>query len=283
MPTDRSEAIAKYRSHDATIRSPEQSSEANRIDHYGVLGQVINEAVTRYLDSPQTMDLDKTSSHHELSSELSKAINQFIRVVMTLDEFTPHAHSLDESQYLRHFHDDAKWDRIERSIEAGTNTFVNTFEYITAALSRLGDETATHPENWRVADKIAKLNIIQFSAYYSTYLTEYQNWPAMMDHLEINTHGGVSFRPGFPNKARVNPRSLDRTKGFLTHDDFDISADSETIELADIALLEPTIGCPVTFNPENIKRLWEVYSHHVRRLRNIALEPSAGGSEASLR
>lgn len=284
MATPRSEAIVKARSGSSDIRpSLHKDSLENKIDHYAVLSQVINNGISDYLENPpENSQLYNARSLNDLSAALRGEVSDTIIQTLLSDTFKDHFDSLHESQMQRHAMDTSKWDDLMLNILAGTTTFVQNFSSIFSILQRhYGVEVASHPDNWRIADRLAKLEIHQLSAYTGRYLHEFRNWPEMIEHIDVSSDGSAEFKAGYPGDARIfiaaqylsTPQdngpayNLDGTPVLVPAQlkDMDTSA---------------TIGCPVTFSPKIIKELWGVYTSHAHR---ILTEPAIGGSEASHR
>lgn len=281
MPTPRSESIIKARKGETDIREPKSKYDnENKIDHYAVLSQVINAGIDTYLSNPDYHSpLLQAASHNELERALRSDIGDVILATLKDAAFTAHHESLVQSQSQRHQQHSGRHRDIEGSIMAGATTFTNTFTYIHKALSRLGPEVAAHPDNWELADRIAKLNITSSYAYYSTYLATYENWPEFMNHTEVFNDGSVKFLPGYPGDAFVT-EAVATNRRMLETKHFDVRGDEPLVAVKDIELSEDTIGCPVTFHPGTIKKLWAVYAEQAYRIDTTPAISNADDTEA---
>ncbi|UTX51625.1 hypothetical protein KI440_01595 [Candidatus Saccharibacteria bacterium TM7i] len=282
MTTPRSEAIMKFRSHESTIRPPQSADDIeNRGDHYAVLAQVINTGVSEYLDGASGLqDTAAAETLKDVSATLSKKIQSSIFATLHSKSYAEHLANLTASQTRRVALDRAKWDTVELTIMAGTSTFINSAEGIFRMLNTtLGTEVAAHTDNWRILDKLAKLDIYRFSAYYNTYLTQPDNWTHALEHLESSRSGGIEFVAGYPNNAEVPVAVTQKDRrGILTREDCDITNGQPTIALKDVNI-QPAIGCPVTFEPSIVRRLWGLYAESAQRVTVSSFD----GSEASPR
>lgn len=284
MPTPRSESIYKAVHATTEIRPPvERNDIENKIDHYAVLSQVINEGVTRYIHEPQAdSKLATATSTYDLEGILRGEVSDSILNTLTSDAFRAHFDSLHSSQTQRHMMDSSRWNDVALNILAGTTTFVHSFSHIHSMLQRhLGEAVASNPDNWRIADRIAKLEIHQFSAYYNTYLTTFQNWSAMMEHFEITETRGVQFKAGYPGDALV-PLPVTEQRPILENKDFALDGSQPLLAIKDMDTSQ-AIGCPVTFTPDTVKNLWGLYVQHAHRILTTPAVASSGDIEASSR
>jgi len=283
MASSRGESIDKYRSRETSIRVPiSENDNPNKIDHYAVLAQVIDQAVFDFCDDPgYNKSLYSAKTLIEVQERLRHDMEAVVLTALTSEQFINHHQSLSASQEQRVKIDSAKWSNIEQNIAAGSTTFANSFSYLFSILqSHLGTDTASHPDNWRLLDRIAKLNINAFSAYYTTYLSNRDNWTAFIDQIELTSNGGVQFKPGFPKEAPISVVSTSYYARILTNVDLRIDGTTPLMQLKDVELSDDTIGCPVTFCNENLKKLWEIYASQAYRVTNEQAL-SSGDTEAS--
>ena len=281
MATLRSESAAKARSGNGEIRlATDDSIIENKIDHFGVLAQIIDHGVIDYFKKlPDGSELEMATSLNQLAGTLRGDVSDTVIQTLLSDEFTTHFDNLHNSQLSRHEIGASRWDDVLLSIVAGTTTFMHTFSHIFSLIQRHYDlDTAAHPGNWRIADRLAKLELHQMSAYYTTYVENFRHWPAMIEHLAQSDEGGVKFRAGFPDNALVTvPASkLSNPDDYYSDPDLAPNQVFVTAKIKDMDKSEG-IGCPVTFSPEVIRGLWSLYAHHAHR---ILTTPATGGSEA---
>lgn len=281
MPTPRSESIYKSVEGNTSIRSPFESGDLeNKIDYFSVVAQVINNGVRQYLTEPPVdSGVVKTGSMRDLVDALKTEIGSAITGALTSEQFAEHFAALETSQRQRREFNPGRPKEISSAITAGTNTFVNSFTYIHDLLSRhFGEATASHPGNWRIADRIAKLEIHQFMAYHEIYLATFQNWSAAVEHLELANDDSLRFKPGYPEKAQV-PLPVTESRKMLEHKDLLMDGSNPMVSLKDMPT-DQRIGCPVTFSPDIIKELWGLYAHHAHRILTTPAVSTADDTEA---
>ncbi|HWT40688.1 MAG TPA: hypothetical protein VN081_05490 [Dongiaceae bacterium] len=284
MPTPRSESIYKALQGETEIRPPQTPYDVeNKIDHFAVLSQVINHGVRMYIDHPPAeTELATATSLDSLSGMLRGEVSDAILEALHSDTFAAHHKSLSESQNLRHTMNEGRWRDISMNILAGSTTFVSSFSYIFSMLMRhLGSDVAAHPDNWRIADRVAKLEIHQFSAYYTTYLATFQNWSAMMEHFEISSTNSVQFKNGYPANAPVPAVVAAGRARILETKDFMLDGSQPLVLVKDIET-SGAIGCPVTFSPEIIRDLWKLYATEAYRVVTTPPIANSGDIAASI-
>lgn len=288
MTTPRAEAIKKSGENVTIIRDYDSENPLeNRIDHYAVLSQVINEGVRIFLSDEQLLSRTaQATSLPGLDAALRNSIYDATMSALKTAAFAAHAQALRESQEARA--KDGSRDRdIGIHILSGAGTFIQTFSLLFHFLeSRLGIEVASHKENWRLADRIAKLPMHAFMAYQETYLrhTRHHNWDELMAQLESGPQGGVRFRSGFPRNALV-PESLTRPVTDSEPDDAGFSLDGTVplIPLHGVVDFETAIGCPVTFTQNNLRGLWSVYAMEAHRIKLTPAILPSDDTEACVR
>ncbi len=266
MPTPRSEAIHLHRQYDeqvSSVTSPETSAVQNRIDHYAALGVILDESIEKLAqDNSFHRSLQETESILGLRRSFEDRLSQSVLDILA-SHSAIHA-NLSTSQHERHLQHPHRWPTIEQTISAGSTTAVNTMEAVHEALSSmLGVERASDPDNDTVIDKIAKLSSNQSYAYRLIYLEMSEHHDDFLQHLDTSGDH-VIFRRGLPQNALI-PAVFGKKYNMLTHTDLLI--DGPTIQLSDVEPDIVSIGCPITFNNDNIKTLWRMYAPHARRLR----------------
>jgi len=269
MPTPRSEAIFKARSGDSSIRIPETLYDPQtKIDRYGVLGHVIEHGIHRYLDDPEVDEnLMQITQLYRLQDRIKKDVNEILLSTLNTDAFKEHHQNLDAAQARLNTLGTYEKGDAETLIKAGVGTFMRSFSTIFAFLSsRFGPETAAHPGNWRLADHLAKLNLMAFSFFSDTYLANHEHWTELREMVEIAEDGSVQFSKGYPGNARayLNPHD---PLALLPdgHDQKDIEI-LKNLKIKAIEEDRPTIGCPVTFQPDTLMKLWARYATHAYRI-----------------
>jgi len=284
MPTPRSEALQYYRSGATSIRTPESAHDPiNKQEHFAVLAQVIDVGIAHYLTDLYTPAIfAEAKSLPTLTDIFRTEINNVLVNTLESKAFKDHFMSLHESQISRHQLLPYRWNDIKDTIRAGATTFSNSFEYIFDFLKRhYGIQMAGSPENWRIADRLAKLDIDQFAAYYTTYLTEFQNWPFVIDHLRKTPEGGLRFKPGYPEEAYVTEKIADPASRIIETKDFMLDGSQPLVQIKDVPSRDGAVGCPVTFSPQTIKSLWQLYAAHAHHLVTTPPVTSSDDSEAS--
>ncbi len=264
MTTPRAEAIKKSHSDDISIAEPRIGDEVqNKIDHFGVLGRIIEEGTESFLDNAAALEsLKDATSMLELTRALST--NMVASIFSTISE--PHNRqafsNLHNSQRQRHVIDEDRHGRIEGNLQAGVETFTGVFSSLAWILNNAyGRELATSADNWQIVDRLSKLHIELFGPYITTYLHTSENIPAFLSQLEPTENGGVQFSPHFPKEAEVSVWTTRHTyRPLLYHEDILLGGDNETIQLKDIPIDSPEIGCPVSFKASTVKRLWAVFA-----------------------
>lgn len=280
--TPRAEAIIKAGHGETTIRKPEVENDTeNKIDHSAVLSQVINSGIDRYLsDSEYHLLLQETHSIRHLDANLKFDLRQVILATLKDASFSAHHHSLIESTQARQELQDDSWSSVDAEIKGGVDTYVDAASRIFDFFkSRFGVEEAIHENNWRLLDKLAKLNVDQFAPYRTTYLVIHQNFSHFREQVKENEDGGFRFLPGFPLNAPVTKASLVSNKGLRNSTEFILNEQNETILLKDIPLRKVTTGCPITFKRDTVIKLWDVYRAQAYRLATQS-GISVGGIEA---
>lgn len=283
MTTPRAESIEKYHSGEPTIRPPKgQYDGENKIDHYGVLAQIVDRGVTEFIThgySPESFL--EAQSLPDLSHLFEAAVREAVLGALESDQFVEHFAQLHASQEARHLLDSKRWWDIKFTIRAGTDTFISSFDLIFRALLDQKDpDTAARPESWKIADRLAKLPIQQFTAYRDMYLTEPHNWPMMLDHLEPSVSGAYNFKQGYPGNAVVPKILANPEATVLSEKDFHLGAPEDAITIKDIPAYDGQIGCPITFRPDTLKNLWHLYSAHAHHIVTTWPEANTDGSEA---
>ncbi len=284
MPTPRSESTEKALHHHSDIREPTSRYDAeNKIDHYAVLSQIITSGIDRYLSNPDYQSaLQDAHSIANLDVNLRIDIKQIVLLTLKDADFAAHHQSLITSVKQRRSFDESLWPTIENNLTAGVDTFVSSTSYVFDILrSRLNPNTAANPNNWHILDKLAKLNLTAFSAYFRTYLPVHQNWSVFMSQLQESEDGSWKFSPGYPNNAPINKIAAENFVSSLSSGNLMLHNDLEKIALKDIQLDKVTIGCPVTFESGTVKKLWETYASQAHRILTTPAISSSGGNEAS--
>ncbi len=269
MPTPRSESIEKARDENTVIREPtaEDDSE-NKIDHYSVLSQVINSGVDRYLSNPEYhSSIQKATSIYNLDANLGADIEQVVLATLKDEEFKAHHESLITSAEQRLFHNPNSFKTIDKNIIAGIKTFVSSTSYLFHITStKIGPEVASNKDNWTILDKLAKLNLSAFSAYYRTYFITHENYSRFLFQTKISENGGLAFKKGYPKNAPVNYQSTPAFKGMVNKQSYILNEGRPVTLTKDVPLSHVTVGCPITFEPEVIQKLWNIYADQAYRI-----------------
>lgn len=283
MPTPRSESIISALEGRTDIRPIVDGEEMpNRIDHYAVLSQITNTSIENYLNDPTTKPiLLDTTTIDDLKAALITDIHASTLRIIKLDEFAPHVSSLKNSQRQR-AEAGNRWPDVSLNILAGTGTFVNVTSEVFAILeSRLGVDAASHPKNWRIIDRIAKLNIHAFTAFQETYLKShrFRNWSAFIDQLEVGRDGQIQFRAGYPGNASIRTNVIQKEAEWKKSDCL-VDGSLPLGKLQDIPGYDSAIGCPVSFQPTIVEGLWNTYASHAHRIMTKPAIISSDDTEA---
>lgn len=173
---------------------------------------------------------------------------------------------LTKSQSSRVTVNPSVWKHVEKSIDAGAKTAINTIEATYQLLSDLfGSEAAHHSSNSAIIDKMAKLNIDHMTLYRDVYLESSENQSEARNHFTQEAGGGIQWVQGFPGNAPI-PVALSRPKRIISRADLSLS--QECIPLKDISTTFPeTIGCPITLTPASIRNLWTLYLECISQVK----------------
>lgn len=264
MTTPRAEAIKKSRSDDISIREPHINDERdNKVDHYGVLGRLIRHGTHSFLaDEQAILSLQDAQNLNELGHIIQASIAEHIAQSARTPGLADALVQLGISQHQRSQIDTDRHGEIEGNLNSGLETFVELFKKLVTILDEAyGKELATHPENWRIADRIAKLHSERSSVYQTTYLHTRENRSLFLNQLEPAPGGGLQFSAHFPNTAEISVWvTRENYKFLLCTEDIVISDEQDTIRLIDVPVDNPEIGCPITFDNATLKALWGVFS-----------------------
>lgn len=284
MPTPRSEAIKNALDGSSNIRPILNDNEReNRIDHYAVLSQVMQVGIDAYFDTPAAQtNTSQTHSLEELEATLRTEIHQSIIVVLESDAYAAHYQSLRTSQHQRSEAGN-RWPDVSLNISAGIGTFLAVVSEVFHILqSRLGVEAASHPGNWRIVDRIAKLNMHAFAAFQETYLrkSKFENWSALIEQLEVGREGQIQFQAGYPGNAPIRTNIINK-EGELKKTDYILDGSLPLGKLRNIAGYDSAIGCPVTFRPDTVSKLWGAYATEAYRIATTPATATTGDTVAS--
>lgn len=288
MATPRSHAITTFQNGRTEIHAPETAYDPlNKAEHYGVLSQVVCKAISDYIENDYDPELYlQAPSTLRLKDVFQQQIGEATLGALSSDEFRDHFNSLHTSQTARHaLNERGEWSTVEDDVMAGVTTSANSFYSIFEMLTRShGANIAALPQNWTIADELAKLERHQFITYSNTYLASSDSWAAAADHFMNSPKGGVEFIPHFPGNATV---SVDAPSLKLWHELTGLSLELEEgqteIHINDIPVPAAKIGCIITFDNKTMMSLWQLYAAHAHHIVTRSPIASAGDSEASRR
>lgn len=276
MTRARREAIQIYRADRPpciadSISEASLDDDPHRPAHYGYLGKFLHAGVEEFFNLNDTADrrIPTAISDNRLRHTMIEKLCEAFSMVRDHSDMRDIFDQLDASQYQRYLLNPAKYDAILDNMRSGSTTFVNSASSLYDRLEEIlpGNDRAI-VDAWRVLNDIARLNIHQFLAFRTTYLEAPMNEEDEFSFAGLlvtdpNDASGEPprFLPSMPEEAAIPMHALDAHVSIPLHN----PAGDETICLADI-MGDSTIGCPVTFSPEDVKRLWEFYCYKRKQM-----------------
>lgn len=262
-----------------------EAGELNKIDRFAALAKVIEPAISTFLSMPETQEfVDTVQERRVLDGFMMNTIYGVLKDSISNDTFSYIHDRLNEHQQAR-FDAHKSWaPEYHNVLLAGASTFVNNTSNVFSLLERAyGPKTAAHPNNWRIIDKLARMNVRHQAAYSQIYLSESINWTHTISHFTPDTvRGGIQFVAGYPTLASVPKISVDPRQRMLGREDLMVRNATDFINISSIKIDEATIGCPVTFQNQSLIKLWSLYATARERMSPYT-STNAGGSEASHR
>jgi|GEM_PF-5417313 len=268
MATPRSESIKTSLSdHIGPVRSHHDGGGVDgMIDHYAYMGRVIHKGVEGFLTNDASRGLVlQAHSVKELDNVMTKALNFHLTSAWESSEFAEIAAHLKASQSERHGINPNIHPAVEWAMMAGVNTYMDTSSGLYGALQQVfGPEVACSPNNAAAIDRLSKLNISQFIPYKHTYLDAaadglpLANIEHFIEQFDVTPDGDIRFKVGFPGNALI-PMPAIFDKGVWGAADFLIEG-NECMPLKHIPQSTVTIGCPISFDPQQGRQLWALYA-----------------------
>mgnify|MGYP000054639953 CR=1 FL=1 len=257
MSTPRSESIRLSKS-EALLephlpRDVPNAPDRYKVERYAFLARISDAAIESFLADQDCL--------HGLSHAPSLVALESLLIDSLLARFED---ILEQPDYLNAIkvahsglvHNDVQVSIRQTILHNGIKTYASVSRLVYSALEfGFGHEGASHPNNARLIDRLAKMNVDHLEEYAPLYLadtglkTTESMQKGFLMQVEADPTGGYRFRSGFPGKAPIsqNSRRIYR-----------LSEEEATID--NIPVPTDTIGCPITFSPSHARDLWSVYS-----------------------
>ena len=272
MTTPRAAAIKIARSHEPFDANEPIDIETAKIKHYGYLARLFAPGITAFLEEENASDsLNTTTQVGQFHDAFIASLWANIQGLMDTPDFhNAHGGALA----TLNVRNEVNFTSITGSLEAGLRTYLAVSSGVYENLALLhGNREAARPENALIVDRISKLNINLLPFYDRAYLPtlihdwrpESRNLEAFGAQLQKSSDGGWRFKPGYP-EAALMPEDLHGRMSQFDETGYRLKGD-ETIRLKDLEKDDfITVGCPISFEPQQGRELWGLYARHRQRI-----------------
>lgn len=265
MSTERANAIRI--AHGQAPKLGDGETLSSKAEHYAYLAKIIGPSIELLFADEGSLKLIRESRHaSEIHETIRYLVIEKLKTVLGYKGNDLLADHIDLLHRSRNPNNAERFGSIEGHLKAGIGTFLLAAQGLYEGLSKaFGVAAASHPENADVLDRIAKLHLQQLMVYTDTYLRPgvYEHSPfnvfPFKDQFEKQPDGHLRFKPGFPQSALIS--RIMREPSSNPHRPYRFLNSTETRTLGDEPLGDaPIIGCPVTFEPQHVRMLWELYA-----------------------